>query len=127
MVSDEFQYMLSFSWNCDEMVESADSQGATRPSYFGPESQKFNSSGLAACAGFREAPASSAPSAAAKPSFGLILFWSFGARMDSPREWPRMSGRCREAGAGSSAAWQHLWDKFLLSRIPVLFLAQEAP
>src|ERR1700761_1359247 len=32
------------------MVGSAASQGATRPSYFGPESQKFISNGLAAWA-----------------------------------------------------------------------------
>src|ERR1700756_1539298 len=86
--------MLSFSWNCDVMVESADSHGATRPSYFGPESQKFNSSGLAACAGLRAVAASSAPRAAARASLGLILFWGLRARMDGPR-----NGRGRADGA----------------------------
>src|SRR5690242_742977 len=81
--------MLSFSWNCDVIVESADSQGATRPSYFGPESQKFNSSGLAACACPKEAAAMSMPSAAPKqnrePKLELNFFRGFWARMGIPR------------------------------------------
>src|SRR5258708_31574007 len=51
IVSDEFQKVLSFSRNCEVMVDSARSHSATRPSYFGPNSPKFNSSGLAAWAG----------------------------------------------------------------------------
>src|SRR5439155_26810245 len=62
MVSEEFQKLLSFSWNCELMVPSAASHGATRPSYFGPNSPKFSSAGLAASAGSPNA--STAPSAA---------------------------------------------------------------
>src|ERR1700753_2565649 len=68
MVSDEFQKLLSFSWKFEVMVGSAASQGATRPSYFGPDSQKFSSSGLAACAVWPKASKPrAAPSAAPTP------------------------------------------------------------
>src|SRR5690242_16104711 len=84
--------MLSFSWNCELIVESADSQGATRPSYFGPDSQKFNSRGLAACACPTEAAAMSTPSATPKPNreptLELSFFRDFGARMGNPRNDP---------------------------------------
>src|SRR5882724_12888036 len=52
MDSAEFQKVLSFSWNCEEMVPSAASHGATRPSYFGPDRPKFSSNGFAAWAGW---------------------------------------------------------------------------
>src|SRR4051812_43239625 len=74
--------MLSFSWNCDVMVPSAASQGATRPSYFGPDSQKFSSSGLAAVAGPNDASPNSVAIAAHRPRF--FKEW-LRSRMGNPR------------------------------------------
>src|ERR1700761_5910974 len=50
-VSDEFQNVLSFSWKSWVIADRADSQGPTRPSYFGPDSQKFFSSSVEARTG----------------------------------------------------------------------------
>src|SRR5580704_14219047 len=70
IVSLEFQKVLSFSWNCDVTVPSAASQDFSRPSYFGPDSQKFSSSGLAASAAWLNAiRPNAAPSVAPKPVF----------------------------------------------------------
>src|SRR6516225_6932629 len=52
------------------MVPSADSQGATRPSYFGPDSQKFSSSGLAASAAW---PNTNRPNSAPSATFRLVF------------------------------------------------------
>src|SRR5438045_1400132 len=71
IVNGEFQKVLSFSWNCEVMVGSARSHSATRPSYFGPNSPKFNSSGLAAWAADPKAkrpPDTKTAKAATRPS-----------------------------------------------------------
>src|SRR6202012_756194 len=108
MVRSEFQKVLSFSWNCEVMVGSAASHGATRPSYFGPESQKFISNGLAAsAAGPNANRPSTTPSAA--PIAGFFRNEKRSRMGNPPNGILREFGgrRCREAWGRSSATRQH--------------------
>src|SRR5882757_7314003 len=95
MVRAEFQNVLSFSWNCEMMVGSAASHGLTRPSYRGPNSPKFNSSGFAAWAAW---PDASRANAAARP----ITFKDLSAfndvkrlRMGNPPVIQRLDGAAK--------------------------------
>src|SRR6186713_536308 len=105
ITSAEFQNLPSFSWNCEAIVDSARSHSATRPSYFGPNSPKLSSSGLAAWAA--ELETSRASAAVIGPSDRKDVNR---LRMGNPpvSQRPR---RCREALTRSSAARQHLTAK----------------
>src|ERR1700759_5361997 len=90
------------------MGGSAASQGATRPSYFGPDSQKFISNGLAAsAAGPKANRPSTMPSAA--PTAGFFRNKKRSRMGNPPNGILRGfgAGRCREAQGRSSATRQH--------------------
>src|ERR1700732_5283473 len=104
------------------MVPSAASHGPTRPSYFGPDSQKFSSRGLAASAAWPNTNRpNKAPSPAPKESFRENVRRS---RMVGPPD-DRTPRPCREGGMRSSAPRQHL-PPTQPPAFSVLFTATEA-